>query len=84
MNTHMRTYTMSVFMSVLLLPHFLYCRDTDLELNRRVELVKAEKSDIQAQFNQCQSELDNLIKTERRLKEKYIYSCVITVYTYIL
>ena len=50
----------------------LYYRTTDLELNKSVESVRAEKSDIQSQFNQYQSELDNLINTERRLKEKYV------------
>ena len=63
---------MSVRMSMLLLPPFvLYYRTADLQLNRSAESVKAGKSDIQVLFIQNQSELDNLITTERRLKEKY-------------
>lgn len=50
----------------------LYYRTTDPQLNRSIESIKAEKSDIQVQLIKCQSELDDLIKTERRLKEKYV------------
>ena len=58
-------------MSVLPQLCYLYYRTADLQLNGSVESVKTGKSDIQVQFNQNQSELDNLITTERRLKEKY-------------
>ena len=51
--------------------HALYYRATDSQLNRSVESVRAEKSDIQVQLSKCQSELDDLIRTERRLKERY-------------
>ena len=49
----------------------------DQDLNRIRESAKAEKSEIETLFSQYQSELDNLITTEKRLKEMYayIYKC---------
>ena len=46
---------------------------TNPELNKSVESVKEGKSDIKAQFGQYQSELDELIITEKRLKEMYVH-----------
>ena len=51
----------------------LYYRTTDPQLDTSVASLKAKKSDIQTQLSQYQSEIDNLIKTERILKEKYEY-----------
>ena len=49
---------------------------TDPKLNKRIESVKEEKSDIKAHFSQYQSEFDKLIITEKRLKEMYVYTFV--------
>ena len=46
----------------------------DQDLNRGRESAKAEKSEIEALFSQYQCELDNLIKTEERLREMYAYT----------
>ena len=49
------------------------CRVMDQDLNRIRESAKAEKSEIETLFSQYQSELDNLITTEKRLREMYAY-----------
>ena len=50
------------------------CRVMDQDLNRIRESAKAEKSEIETLFSQYQSELDNLITTEKRLREMYAYT----------
>ena len=58
---------------------FLKCRIIDQDLNRGHESAKAEKSEIEVLFSQYQFELDNLIKTEERLREMYAY-----MHTYVM
>ena len=50
------------------------CRITEQDLSRCRESAKAEKSEIEVLFFQYQSELNNLIKTEKRLREMYAYT----------
>ena len=50
------------------------CRITEQDLSRCRESAKAKKSEIEVLFFQYQSELNNLIKTEKRLREMYAYT----------
>jgi len=59
-----------LFCHILLCAFVLYLRaTTDPDLIKSIESVKEGKSDIKAQFSQCQSEFDKLIMTEKTLKE---------------
>ena len=66
-----------VLLRAFILHFVLHLRvTTDPELNKSIESIKERKSDIKTQFSHYQSELDKLIKTEKRLKEMYVNKCV--------
>ena len=58
---------------------FCTCRMTEQDVIRCRESAKAEKSEIEALYTQYQFELDNLIKTENRLREMYV--CIHILYS---